>query len=97
MNQQLNVRPDALPDSAQPATARLILQYLDQCPAGARIEAIAHGTGSKYRWAEATVWRLTHEGILHRVGPNCYAIKTADGSKTADSGQVADGETAVQA
>jgi hypothetical protein len=31
MNQQFGVRPDALPDSARPATARLILQYLDQC------------------------------------------------------------------
>jgi hypothetical protein len=97
MNQQLDGRPDTLPDSAQPATARLILQYLDQCPAGARIEAIAHGTGSKYRWAEATVWRLTHEGILHRVGPNCYAIQTAGAGQVADGGKTADGETAVRA
>jgi hypothetical protein len=91
MDQQLDVHPAALPDSTQPATARLIIQYLAQCPAGARIEAIAHGTGSKYRCAEATVLRLAHESILQRVGPNCYAIKTAD------AGQVADGETAVKA
>jgi hypothetical protein len=71
---QFDVHPADLPDSSEPATARLILQYLAQCPAGARIEAIAHHTGSKYRCAEATVRRLTRASILQRVGPNCYAI-----------------------
>ena len=80
MNQQLDVRNDASP--AQPATARLIIQYLAQFPAGARIEAIAHHTGSKYRWVEATVLRLTRESILRRVGPNQYAIAPADRGQT---------------
>jgi hypothetical protein len=72
MNQPLDVRDDA--SHAQPATARLIIMYLAHFPAGARIEDIAHGTGSRYRWAEAEVLRLTHESILQRVGPNCYAL-----------------------
>jgi hypothetical protein len=62
-------------------TARLVLLYLDQIPGGARVEEIAANTGSKYRWVEATVQRLNRAGILHRVGPNTYAI----------------GQTAVQA
>ena len=64
------------------ATARIILMYLAQFPDGARIEDIAHDTGSKYRWVEATVLRLTHESILRRVGPNQYAIAPADRGQT---------------
>jgi DNA-binding MarR family transcriptional regulator len=55
-------------------TARLVLLYLDQVPGGARVEDIAVNTGSKYRWVEATVQRLNRAGLLHRVGPNMYAI-----------------------
>jgi hypothetical protein len=55
-------------------TARLVLLYLDQVPGGARVEDIAANTGSKYRWVEATVQRLNKAGLLHRVGPNMYAI-----------------------
>jgi len=62
------------PQAGQPATARLILHFLSEHPSGARIEDIALHTGSRYRWAETTVLRLHHDGLLVRVGPNTYAL-----------------------
>jgi DNA-binding IclR family transcriptional regulator len=59
-----------------PATARLILRFLADHPEGARVEDIALHTGSRYRWAEATILRLHHDGLLRRVGPNTYALQT---------------------
>jgi hypothetical protein len=56
------------------ATARIIILDLAQSPAGARIEDIALHTGSKYRWMEAKVRKLAHDGILQRVAPNTYAL-----------------------
>ena len=57
-------------------TARVILLHLAQHPFGARIEQIAASTGSKYRWVETQVSRLTRLGILHRVAPGTYTINT---------------------
>jgi hypothetical protein len=64
------------------ATDRIILLHLSQYPTGSRIEDIARSTGSKYRWIENQVSRLTRIGILQRVAPNTYAInKDREGQK----------------
>lgn len=57
-------------------TGRVILLHLAQRPSGARIEEIAFSTGSKYRWVESQVSRLTQLNILRRVSPGTYAINT---------------------
>jgi hypothetical protein len=59
------------------ATDRIILLHLGQYPAGCRIEYIARCTGSRYRWIEKQVSKLTRIGLLQRVGPNTYAINSA--------------------
>jgi len=58
------------------ATDRIILLHLGQHPSGSRIEDIARCTGSKYRWVENQVSKLTRVGLLQRVGPNTYAINS---------------------
>lgn len=63
------------------ATDRIILLHLAQSPAGERIEEIARLTGSKYRWIESEVFKLTRIGILCRVAPNRYAINANYGVK----------------
>jgi hypothetical protein len=55
-------------------TSRVILLHLAHRPSGARIEEIAFSTGSKYRWVESQVSRLTQLSILRRVSPGTYAI-----------------------
>jgi hypothetical protein len=64
------------PNLGLSATARIILLHLAQSPAGSRIEDIARLTGSKYRWVENHVSKLTRAGILRRVAPNTYAINS---------------------
>lgn len=60
-------------------TDRLVVLQLAQSPSGLRIDDIAKSTGSKYRWIENEVLRLTRIGVLLRVAPNTYAINTAFG------------------
>jgi hypothetical protein len=64
------------PNLGLTATSRVILLHLAQHPSGARIEEIAFSTGSKYRWVESQVSRLTQLNILRRVTPGMYAINT---------------------
>jgi len=63
------------------ATDRLILLLLAQSPAGSRVEDIAHTTGSKYRWVENEVSKLTRLGVIRRIGPNTYTINADYGVK----------------
>jgi hypothetical protein len=65
------------PNFGLTATDRIILIHLAQHPSGARIEDIASGTGSKYRWVENQVSKLTRIGLLRRTGPNTYAVNSA--------------------
>jgi hypothetical protein len=60
-------------------TDRMILLCLQQFPQGCRVEDIARLTGSKYRWIESEVSRLTRIGVLRRVAPNTYAVEGGGG------------------
>ena len=67
------------PNLGLTATDRMILLCLQQFPEGCRVEDIAKLTGSKYRWIESEVLRLTRIGVLRRVAPNTYAIESDRG------------------
>lgn len=57
------------------ATDKLILLTLAEHVTGLRIEDIARVTGSKFRWMQREISRLTRLGVLRRVSPGTYSIK----------------------
>ena len=56
------------------ATDRLVLLILTEHITGLRIEDIARATGSRFRWMQREISRLTGLGVLRRVSPGTYTI-----------------------
>ena len=63
------------------ATDKVIILHLAQYPDGLSVEEICHATGSKFRWIEKEVSRLTRLGVLIRIAPNTYTIDWQRGGK----------------